>query len=108
MPHQKVRFQDVENVNVNRQELIKALRWLHRLLSILLLLTQTNKYTYIKARMPLNHRVVKALLFGDTISKLEQTSKQYVTKIVNEYDQEIPQSQTADNPVAPIHVWYLC
>ena len=26
----------------------------------------------------------------------------YLTvKIVNEYDQEIPQSQTADNPVAP-------
>ena len=24
-----------------------------------------------------------------------------VTKIVSEYDQEIPQSQTADNPVAP-------
>ena len=24
-----------------------------------------------------------------------------ITKIVNEYDQEIPQSQTADNPVAP-------
>ena len=24
-----------------------------------------------------------------------------LTKIVNEYDQEIPQSQTADNPVAP-------
>ena len=24
-----------------------------------------------------------------------------VLKIVNEYDQEIPQSQTADNPVAP-------
>ena len=24
-----------------------------------------------------------------------------VRKIVNEYDQEIPQSQTADNPVAP-------
>ena len=24
-----------------------------------------------------------------------------VSKIVNEYDQEIPQSQTADNPVAP-------
>ena len=23
------------------------------------------------------------------------------SKIVNEYDQEIPQSQTADNPVAP-------
>ena len=25
----------------------------------------------------------------------------YQLKIVNEYDQEIPQSQTADNPVAP-------
>ena len=25
----------------------------------------------------------------------------FVTKIVSEYDQEIPQSQTADNPVAP-------
>ena len=24
-----------------------------------------------------------------------------ITKIVSEYDQEIPQSQTADNPVAP-------
>ena len=27
--------------------------------------------------------------------------KMYRVKIVNEYDQEIPQSQTADNPVAP-------
>ena len=25
----------------------------------------------------------------------------FTPKIVNEYDQEIPQSQTADNPVAP-------
>ena len=25
----------------------------------------------------------------------------YIPKIVSEYDQEIPQSQTADNPVAP-------
>ena len=25
----------------------------------------------------------------------------YIKKIVKEYDQEIPQSQTADNPVAP-------
>ena len=25
----------------------------------------------------------------------------HVVKIVSEYDQEIPQSQTADNPVAP-------
>ena len=27
--------------------------------------------------------------------------KSKTLKIVNEYDQEIPQSQTADNPVAP-------
>ena len=25
----------------------------------------------------------------------------YLSKIVSEYDQEIPQSQTADNPMAP-------
>ena len=29
------------------------------------------------------------------------SSVSYETKIVSEYDQEIPQSQTADNPVAP-------
>ena len=28
-------------------------------------------------------------------------SSSHKAKIVNEYDQEIPQSQTADNPVAP-------
>ena len=28
-------------------------------------------------------------------------NNRYIKKIVNEYDQEIPQSQTADNPVAP-------
>ena len=41
-------------------------------------------------------------------SQREKLSLQYAirlaanpSKIVNEYDQEIPQSQTADNPVAP-------
>ena len=29
------------------------------------------------------------------------TALKFTLKIVNEYDQEIPQSQTADNPVAP-------
>ena len=29
------------------------------------------------------------------------TNDSLITKIVSEYDQEIPQSQTADNPVAP-------
>ena len=37
------------------------------------------------------------------IAKLLKQGYQYQkhTKIVSEYDQEIPQSQTADNPVAP-------
>ena len=41
-------------------------------------------------------------------SRREKLSLQYAirlaanpSKLVNEYDQEIPQSQTADNPVAP-------
>ena len=29
------------------------------------------------------------------------TKRQFRLEIVSEYDQEIPQSQTADNPVAP-------
>ena len=32
---------------------------------------------------------------------LKKRNLQNDTKIVSEYDQEIPQSQTADNPVAP-------
>ena len=41
------------------------------------------------------------------IAKLERTHSRCITKqgpntkIVSEYDQEIPQSQTADNPLAP-------
>ena len=30
-----------------------------------------------------------------------QMEKETIVKIVSEYDQEIPQSQTADNPMAP-------
>ena len=33
--------------------------------------------------------------------RFSQRSCRLRAKIVNEYDQEIPQSQTADNPVAP-------
>ena len=33
--------------------------------------------------------------------KSDRVGKLINRKIVNEYDQEIPQSQTADNPVAP-------
>ena len=33
--------------------------------------------------------------------KVHRVGVAFVPKIVSEYDQEIPQSQTADNPVAP-------
>ena len=38
-----------------------------------------------------------------TLSSADNPFKQFEprSKIVSEYDQEIPQSQTADNPVAP-------
>ena len=40
------------------------------------------------------------------VKNVQVTSKlspqnHFITKIVSEYDQEIPQLQTADNPVAP-------
>ena len=53
---------------------------------------------------------LRSCRFSIHITKLEQavtkTSCTYfclslTAKIVSEYDQEIPQSQTADNPVAP-------
>ena len=36
-----------------------------------------------------------------TAQSLLTVTLDYKPKIVSEYDQEIPQSQTADNPVAP-------
>ena len=36
-----------------------------------------------------------------TLSQKMKEEFELQTKIVSEYDQEIPQSQTADNPVAP-------
>ena len=42
------------------------------------------------------------MAFRQTLYSLKMFyAKGIVSKIVNEYDQEIPQSQTADNPVAP-------
>ena len=41
------------------------------------------------------------LIHLDQICNHEIPSNTIVTEIVSEYDQEIPQSQTADNPVAP-------
>ena len=36
-----------------------------------------------------------------TDSSYQNATSFWTLKIVNEYDQEIPQSQTTDNPVAP-------
>ena len=62
------------------------------------------------------HRFILNQLFPNMIMLHIKFSKQYASKyfvlihtlgpwlgskIVSEYDQEIPQSQTADNPVAP-------
>ena len=49
-----------------------------------------NKGAYQAAHL---HRLISAFV----IRLLESI----ISKIVSEYDQEIPQSQTADNPVAP-------
>ena len=38
---------------------------------------------------------------SEAFSSMVSAAKWLYSKIVNEYDQEIPQSQTADNPVAP-------
>ena len=44
---------------------------------------------------------VQALVFDLTQLTCQKRFDCINVKIVNEYDQEIPQSQTADNPVAP-------
>ena len=36
-----------------------------------------------------------------SLSNISHATINFSSKIVSEYDQEIPQSQTADNPVAP-------
>ena len=44
---------------------------------------------------------VREALSVRTKRYLLEIIKIYLSKIVSEYDQEIPQSQTADNPLAP-------
>ena len=47
---------------------------------------------------------VNLLVFTHSTARQSQnrTDKEmFITKIVSEYDQEMPQSQIADNPVAP-------
>ena len=46
--------------------------------------------------------IIKGKLVIHVQSKKEGKDQESIqSKIVSEYDQEIPQSQTADNPVAP-------
>ena len=52
-----------------------------------------GKYTQKKEDRVCKIAIRKAGMKQDDIAR--------VLKIVSEYDQEIPQSQTADNPVAP-------
>ena len=40
-------------------------------------------------------------IFKKIYLNIEQSNTNINVKIVSEYDQELPQSQTADNPVAP-------
>ena len=54
-------------------------------------------YTYTDYFKWHEHELTSTLL----ICPLDVHTKIELSKIVSEYDQEIPQSQTADNPVAP-------
>ena len=43
---------------------------------------------------------IRALVLFSLLNSLQKKEIKCSAKIVSEYDQEIPQSQTADNPVA--------
>ena len=53
--------------------------------------------------MPLHRSlsVFRTIVYGKKTTTKKKKKKKQLSKIVSEYDQEIPQSQTADNPVAP-------
>ena len=54
---------------------------------------------YITLSCTVNHRLCQILIWEYLHVHLD--IKQSKPKIVSEYDQDIPQSQTADNPMAP-------
>ena len=66
-------------------------------------------YVYIKGRLLKKTRMRGLPGAGEWVAPgrstepdaLKRNRRLAKAKIVNEYDQEIPQSQTADNPVAP-------
>ena len=48
-----------------------------------------------------HHRNISIVYLTQNVFPQGRACRDIALKIVNEYDQEIPQSQTADNPVAP-------
>ena len=47
------------------------------------------------------HNSIHMIMGNYSMHLYESLKSMYNSKIISEYDQEIPQSQTADNPVAP-------
>ena len=60
-----------------------------------------NSYWWYHILDLFNNSLVYITTFFIFCYLLNQNSSLIESKIVSEYDQEIPQSQTADNPVAP-------
>ena len=61
-----------------------------------------NWLEYVKKIKLTFNSAIKVSSFSTLLKLIEQDVLISASlKIVNEYDQEIPQSQTADNPVAP-------
>ena len=56
---------------------------------------------HLRKRGPCSHRLWPLTAYTTNVVALSLDFENTKMKIVSEYDQEIPQSQTADNPVAP-------
>ena len=69
--------------------------------SVITLEFQFDDIKYGKSYWKLNNNLLTDKEYLDIINKHIKEIKRQYAKIVSEYDQEIPQSQTADNPVAP-------
>ena len=60
-----------------------------------------NKVAYLMIIEYFGHFSIKHKRRYLNSQRISVSRLKWQLKIVNEYDQEIPQSQTADNPVAP-------
>ena len=66
-----------------------------------IVLTELTVKSSFRKKITHLSRVAKSLLDGIHKKNIAYKDSPGGAKIVSEYDQEIPQSQTADNPVAP-------